>query len=153
MALGRPTADQAMLTTEDGVVQREQLPTNVEHRPFPGYPTPNADAGMAAFGVPIYYGQINLSIAKSYTIHPTNQGQRGGIAARQVMMNEPRNSPSRSQFNEGYTIPVQQFGAQLTWDTPSGQHTAGKHLTQPSTKLASPFATAVPMRTRMPWDL
>lgn len=155
MALGKSSIDQIRLssTPDEGVVVREQLPTNVENRPFQGYPTPNGDASMASFGIPVYYGAINPEIAKSYVIHPTNQGQRGAIVARQSLMIEPRNNPSRSQFNEGYTLPIQQYSAVLTWDTPSGQHTAGKHLNQPSTKLASPFGTAVPIRTRMPWDL
>jgi hypothetical protein len=152
MALGKPNPNERMLQDGAELISRPQEPTSTEQRPFQ-YPMPNADASMAAFGIPVYYGALNLSIAKSYTIHPTNQGQRGGIASRQAMMFDPRNSPSRSQFNEGYTVPIQQYGATLLWDTPSGQHTAGKRQVQPSTKLASPFSTNVPIKTRMPWDL
>lgn len=153
MALGKPTPDQKFSQTFGVVAPLLAPSTNAEVQQLAGYPQPNVDASMASHGVPVYYVPLNLSIAKSYVINPTDQGQRGGIASRQVMMKDPRNSPARSQMSEGYTIPLQQFGAQLLWETPSGQHTAGKHLTQPSTKLASPFGTSVPITTRMPWDL
>lgn len=155
MALGKPTRDQVFLD-DSGVPLRTFVgPTTseTENRPFQGYPTPNGDASMSSYGVPVYYIPLNAEIAKSYVISPTDQGQRGGIASRQTMMKDPRNTPSRSQFNEGYTIPVQQFGAQILWETPSGQHTAGQLPRQPSTKLASPFTTSDPIHTRMPWDL
>lgn len=153
MALGKPTPDQKFSETFGVVAPLTAPQQTYEVRSVQGYPNPNTDASMSAQGIPNYYVPLNIEIAKSYVIHPTNQGQRGGIAARQVMMNDPRNSPSRSQFNEGYTIPIQQYGAQITWETPSAQNTAGKLPTQPSMKLASPFTSAAPIPTRMPWDL
>jgi len=119
---------------------------------LPAVPSPNMDAGLASRGVPNFYIPMNIEIAKAYVVNPTNQGQRGGIAARQTMMMDPRNSPSRSQFSEGYTIPIQQFTSNNTWQTPSGQNTAGVPQRQPSTKFVSPFS-APPIPTRMPWDL
>lgn len=100
----------------------------------------------------ISYIPINEEIAKSYVIHPTNQGQRGGIASRQSMMYDPRNSPSRSQFSEGYTNPVQVFASQNSWQTPTGLSSKGQRQRQPSTKTVSPFSR-LPIPTRMPWDL
>jgi hypothetical protein len=113
---------------------------------------PNVIASEAAMGVPNYYIPINPSIWKSYVAVPTNQGQRGGIAARQSMMFDPRNSPSRSQFVQAYTDPVQSFAAGNTWQTPSGLSSKGNRGNQPSIRKVSPFST-VPIPTRMPWDL
>jgi hypothetical protein len=153
-ALGRPTRDQVFLKNWDNLPQPIiAAPGHLEARPIGLYQTPNTDAAMGQNSQPVHYLGLNPEIAKAYTIVPTNQGQRGGIASRQVMMMDPRNSPSRSQFSEGYTIPIQEFGAQILWQTPSAQHTAGKVLTQPSTKLASPFTTSSPIPTRMPWDV
>lgn len=100
----------------------------------------------------IAYIPMNPEIAKSYVIHPTNQGQRGAIASRQSMMYDPRNSPSRSQKSEGYTDPAQIFASSNTWQTPSGLSSKGERLSQPSTKVVSPFSN-LPIATRMPWDL
>ena len=153
MALGKSTRDQVFLD-DSGVPSTNVQPFIAsDHRGLITYPLPNVDASLGSKGIPNFYIPINPEIAKAYVINPTNQGQRGGVAARQSMMNDPRNSPSRSQKSEGYTVPIQQFGAQITWETPSGQHTAGKLPTQPSTKLASPFSTSSPIATRMPWDV
>lgn len=151
MALGKSTRDQVSLD-DSGVTENRGVVTR-EIGFIPMAPTPNMDAALGSHGVPNFYARINPEIAKSYVINPTNQGQRGGVASRQVMMNDPRNSPSRSQKSEGYTIPIQLFTSQILWETPSGQHTAGKLPSQPSTKLASPFSTSNPIPTRMPWDL
>ncbi len=113
---------------------------------------PNVTAGRAAIGVPNYYIPINAEIAKSYVIPPTNQGQIAAIAQRRSMMYDPRNSPSRSQFSQGYTDPLQYFSAGNTWNQDSGLSSKGQRLRQPSTKAVSPFAN-LPIPTRMPWDL
>ena len=115
--------------------------------------SPNVAASLqtASHDMRMYIG-INPEIWKSYVAVPTNQGQRAAVAQRGSMMFDPRNSPSRSQFSEGYTIPIQNFSAYNTWNTPSGQTSVGKRLSQPSTKAVSPFASA-PIPTRMPWDV
>lgn len=151
MALGKRGIDQMGLNTTVGIIV--PLQPTVDKDRMPSGVQPNVDASMNSFGIPVFYGNINPEIAKSYYIHPTSQGQRAAVASRQSMMFDARNSPSRSQKNEGYTLPIQQYGAQITWATPSGQNTAGKRQSQPSIKQASPFSTAVPIPTRMPWDL
>ena len=99
------------------------------------------------------YIAINPEIWKSYVAAPTNQGQRAAIAARQSMMYDPRNSPSRSQFSQGYTAPIQSFKSNNTWQTPTGSEpSGGLRQRQPSLKAVSPFVSA-PIPTRMPWDL
>src|SRR4051812_24625216 len=100
MALGSPQRDGIHLD-DDGVTENRGIVTS--HLGYiPNAPTPNTDAALGSHGVPNFYAAINPEIAKSYIINPTNQGQRAGIASRQVMMNDPRNSPSRSQKSEGY---------------------------------------------------
>lgn len=129
-------------------------PTINQNRVVDPYPKQDIakETALAAQGIPNYYGAINVGIAKSYFINPTNQGQRGGIAARQSMMFDPRNSPSRSQFLQGYTNPVQLFQSGNTWNADSGLSSKGQRTRQPSTKAVSPFAS-VPIPVRMPWDL
>lgn len=99
------------------------------------------------------YINLNPEIWKAYVAIPTNQGARGGRAARASMMYDPRNSPSRSQFQEGYTAPIQTFQSNNTWQTPTGSEpSGGLRMRQPSLKAVSPFVSA-PIPTRMPWDL
>ena len=99
------------------------------------------------------YINDNIEIAKAYVISPTNQGQRGGVAARMSMMYDPLNSPSRSQKMQGYTNPVQVFASTNPWTgAEGGQVKSGKRQKQPSTKTVSPFSN-LPIPTRMPWDL
>ncbi len=98
------------------------------------------------------YIPLNTTIWKSYVPNPTNQGQRAAVAQRQSMMFDPRNSPSRSQKQEGYTAPLQLFASSNVWQTPNGQTSKGKRMKQPSVKQVSPFAS-LPIPTRMPWDL
>lgn len=96
---------------------------------------------------------MNPEIAKSYVIHPTNQGQVAAVAQRQSMMYDPRNNPSRSQFQEGYTQPIQQFAAPQSYVGAEGaQVQSGMVIKQPSSKAVSPFSR-LPIPTRMPWDL
>ena len=113
---------------------------------------PAESAGRAAIGIPNYYIPLNDEIAKAYVIFPTNQGQTAAIAQRQTMMFEPRNNPSRSQFQQGYTDPIQDLVGTNTWNVDSGLSSKGQRLRQPSTKAVSPFA-ALPIPVRMPWDL
>ena len=153
MALGLPSRDQVFMQ-DDGLPLVRYYPTpgaSVEQQSF--YPEPDYQASVGAIGVANRYIRLNPEIAKSYVINPTNQGQRAGIAARASMMFQPRNSPSRSQISEGYTIPIQDFTANNVWETPSGQHTAGEVQSQPSIKRVSPFTTSSPIQTRMPWDV
>lgn len=97
------------------------------------------------------YSRLNPSIAKAYFIAPTNQGQRAGKASRQSLMYDPRNSPSRSQFMQGYTPPLQVFASSNTWQI-AGATSKGTRAKQPSLKFVSPFGRN-PIPVRMPWDL
>ena len=76
---------------------------------------------------------------------PFNASARASAAQRKVMFYDPRNNPSRSQFNQGYTQPVQVFAVANTWQAPSGQDSVAKRATQPSTKLPGPGLTTVPV--------
>lgn len=98
------------------------------------------------------YMPINLSIQKSRVIHPTNQSQRAAVASRQVMMDDPRDVPSRSQKVEAYTSPAQLFAATNTWNDQRGTSSRGTRQKQPSLKTVSPFSR-LPIPVRMPWDL
>jgi hypothetical protein len=118
----------------------------------PGMSYDQQVAAMHTYTPSVAYIPINLSIAKSYVIHPTNQGQRAAIAQRQTMMFEPRGNPARSQVSQGYTAPAQLFEATNTWNTPTGKTSRGKRRSQPSVKDVSPFSR-LPITTRMPWDL
>jgi hypothetical protein len=114
---------------------------------------PNIDAsGSGLFANIRTYMGMNPQIAKGYVINPTDQGQRAAMSQRASMMYDPRNSPSRSQFSEGYTAPIQRFAVSNTWNTPSGLSGKADRARQPSTKLVSPYSS-LPIPTRMPWDL
>lgn len=64
------------------------------------------------------------------------------------MANGARNSPSRSQYSEGYTPPFQYFASSNSWQTPAGRESRGRRARQPSTKFASPKAL---IPTQVPW--
>lgn len=151
MALGRSPRDQQFLRSFGSplpIINSDAGHfTGVESRSF--YPTPNQDA--VSTNGPAQYIGMQVEMQKSRNIAPTNQGHRAALASRRSMMIDPRDNPSRSQVNEGYTIPVQEFRAVNAWQTPSGQNTAGKRQSQPSMKFVSPFNS--PIKTRMPWDL
>lgn len=153
-----PTRDQTFLTPLTVV-----LPTRVVHTDIPGRLVrasdpevlnaplnagPQAQLSLAGQS----YIPLNSTIWKSYVPNPTNQGQRAAVAQRQSMMFDPRNSPARMQFSEGYTAPLQLFASSNVWQTPNGQTSRGKRIKQPSIKQVSPFAS-LPIPTRMPWDL
>ena len=92
--------------------------------------------------------KLNEKIANALYHFPVNQAFRASVAQRQVMFNDPRNTPSRSQFSEGYTSPFQYFAASNTWQTPSGQNSKGRRASQPSIKFAGP-RYLIP--TTVPW--
>lgn len=99
------------------------------------------------------YSRLSVEVAKANFIAPSNQGHRAAMASRRSMMYDPRNSPDRSQFQEGYTAPIQQFASSNTYNTPNGATVqSGNRARQPSTKFVSPFSY-LPIPTRMPWDL
>jgi len=151
MAL-RGTRDQAFLRSFGSpppTIRPDVGQSHLGHTGLPYEQILKASHGIASS---VAYIPLNPEIAKSYVIAPTNQGQRGGIAARQSMMYDPRNTPSRSQKQEGYTEPVQVFASQNSWQTPIGLSSKGERERQPSTKLVSPFSN-LPIATRMPWDL
>ena len=115
-------------------------------------PYPNMAASAASNNIPGIYMSFTPEMWKDRVAVPTNQGQRGGIAARQSMMYDPRNSPARSQMVQSYTSPIQTFASSNTWQVASGQSSKGTRQRQPSTKLVSPFES-LPIPTRMPWDV
>ena len=100
-----------------------------------------------------FYSGFVPEILKANYLNPSNQGFRGRTAYNATWMDTPRNSPSRSQFVQGYTQAIQAFAASNTWNTPNGSSvTSGKRASQPSTKFVSPFSS-LPIPTAMPWDL
>jgi hypothetical protein len=100
-----------------------------------------------------FYGGFVPEIAKANFIAPTNQGHRAAIDSRESMMYNPRNSPSRSQFSEGYTEAIQVFAASNTWQLAGPQDVNnGVRPKQPNQKFVSPFSS-LPIPVRMPWDL
>jgi hypothetical protein len=112
---------------------------------------PPMQIDYGALGSAIFYGGFVPEIAKANFIAPSNQGHRAAIDSRQSLMYDPRNSPSRSQFSEGYTQAIQVFAASNTWQI-AGETSKGTRAKQPSTKFVSPFAS-LPIPVRMPWDL
>ena len=102
------------------------------------------------------YAGMNDLIGRALNQFPINAAARAfnlqrGIAqspTNGAMENGPRNTPSRSQFSQGYTAPFQYFASSNTWQTPSGQSSRGRRAVQPSTKFAGPRA---PIPTAMPW--
>ena len=100
-----------------------------------------------------FYAGFVPEVAKANYLAPSNQGFRGRVAYNATWMDTPRNTPSRSQFLEGYTQAIQAFAASNTWNTPNGSSVvSGKRASQPSTKFVSPFSS-LPIPTSMPWDL
>jgi hypothetical protein len=99
-----------------------------------------------------FYGTFVPEIAKANFIAPSNQGHRAAIDSRQSMMYNPRNSPSRSQFSEGYTQAIQVFAASNTWQLAGPTDSPGTRAKQPNQKFVSPFSS-LPIPVRMPWDL
>jgi hypothetical protein len=99
-----------------------------------------------------FYSSFVPEVAKANFIAPSNQGHRAALDSRQSMMYDPRNSPSRSQFSEGYTQAIQVFAASNTWQLTGPVDSPGTRAKQPNQKFVSPFSS-LPIPTRMPWDL
>ena len=113
---------------------------------------PPMQIDYGTLGAAQFYGGFVPEVAKANFIAPSNQGHRAAIDNRQSLMYDPRNSPSRSQFVEGYTQAIQVFASNNTWNTTTGDTSKGTRAKQPSTKFVSPFAS-LPIPVRMPWDL
>lgn len=113
---------------------------------------PPMQIDYGALGSAIFYGGFVPEIAKANFLAPSNQGHRAAIDSRRSLMYDPRNSPSRSQFAQGYTQPIQVFAASNTWQLSGPTDSPGTRAKQPSTKFVSPF-TSLPIPVRMPWDL
>lgn len=112
---------------------------------FPDYGTSlNSPGFYAAAGV--------TEIAKANFLSPSVQGHTAALASRQSLMFDPRNSPSRSQFSEGYTQPLQVFAASNTWQLAGPTDSPGTRAKQPNQKFVSPFSS-LPIPVRMPWDI
>ena len=76
---------------------------------------------------------------------PFNAAARASAAQKRVAFFDPRNSPSRMQFCQGYTQPYQVFAASNTWQTPTGQDSVARRAYQPSAKLPGLGSTTVPV--------
>lgn len=95
--------------------------------------------------------QLNSLIDRAIHQFPVNAAYRASQAQRRVMFFDPRNSPARMQFSQGYTVPYQRFSASNTWQTPSGSTSVGRRASQPSIKYAGPQG-GISVPTRMPWE-
>lgn len=98
------------------------------------------------------YAGLNNLIAESYdeTQPPYAQGQKLHRIAYGAFFIRPNHSPSISQKLQAYTAPLQRFYTATPLNTPSGDNSAGRRLSQPNQKFAN---TQVPIVTSMPWDL
>lgn len=92
--------------------------------------------------------KLNSLIDRAINQWPVNQAYRASQLQRQTMFIQPRNTPSRSQFSQGYTSPYQYFAGSNSWQTPAGQTSRGRRPAQPSIKFAGP-RYAIPVA--MPW--
>ena len=114
-------------------------------------PTAIPDYGTS--GQAVFYARSGVTeVAKANFVAPTTQGHRAAIANRSTLSYEPNNSPSRSQFSEGYTIPLQIFAASNTWQLAGPNDSPGTRAKQPNQKFVSPFSS-MPIPVRMPWDI
>ena len=113
-------------------------------------PQPNIDPGYGT-GLNAFYATFVPEIAKANFVNPSNQGRLAEENIRSgYMPAKGVNTPSRSQFSEGYTAAIQVFSAPDL--RAAGGTSTGKRASQPSTKFVSPFSS-LPIPTRMPWDL
>ena len=149
-----PTRDQVFLRsfgTPPPTIQSDRRTfSGIIGRPV-NAPDIHADVEAAANAYPFYFG-LNASIWKA-NFDVTNQGRRGSNAQQAVMLTGPANNPSRSQFVERYTAPIQLFASANTWQIPAGQASRGKRSAQPSLKIVSPFSASAPIPAKMPWDV
>lgn len=101
-----------------------------------------------------FYAGFVPEIAKANLINPSNQGHRALADIKSGYFGVIGNAkPSRSQFSEGYTQPIQVFAASNTWQLAGpNDNNNGVRPKQPNQKYVSPFSS-LPIPTRMPWDL
>ena len=99
------------------------------------------------------YAAINPLIRESYARKspPFAQGQRLHGIAYGSMFIQPNDSPHPAQFLTAYTQPLQQFYQTNTFNSPAGDVSPGRRLSQPNGRFAAPSQLPVP--TNMPWDL
>jgi hypothetical protein len=114
--------------------------------------TPSRTIQYGALESAAFYAGFVPEIAKANFINPSNQGHRAALDSRQTLMFDPRNSPSRSQFSEGYTAALQTFAASNTWQLAGPVDSPGTRAKQPNQKFVSPFSS-LPIPVKMPWDL
>ena len=96
------------------------------------------------------YSGMNVAYTKFEHYLPASQPRILANAQRRLMITPPSNNPSRSQFSQGYTDPIQMFAASNSWQQPAGQMVAGKVPKQPSLSFASPGNMTIP--TQMPFQ-
>lgn len=117
-------------------------------------------ATVAQPNVPVEYGALQSQfyagfvpeVRKANYINPSTQGHRALGQAMGSYRGWGANTPSRSQFSEGYTEPIQVFAASNTWQLVGPTDSPGTRAKQPNQKFVSPFSS-LPIPTRMPWDL
>lgn len=96
------------------------------------------------------YSGLNPAFYKFNHYGPAAQPRILANAQRLMMLTPVSNNPSRSQFQQGYTDPIQMFAASNSWQSPSGQMSVGSVPMQPSLRFASPQSLKFP--TKMPWQ-
>lgn len=100
-----------------------------------------------------FYAGFVPEVAKANYLNPSNQGKRAlGIQEANYTPAGANHNPSRSQFSEGYTDPIQMFAASNTWQLAGPTDSPGSRAKQPSQKFVSPFSS-LPIPVKMPWDL
>ena len=99
-----------------------------------------------------FYAGFVPEVAKANYLAPSNQGRYLQDNYQFSRMADARNSPSRSQYLQGYTQAIQVFAASNTWQLAGPVDAVGTRARQPSTKFVSPFSN-LPIPVAMPWDL
>lgn len=96
--------------------------------------------------LPDYSGMGNVGYIKFEHYLPASQPRILANAQRKTMFTPVSNNPSRSQFSQGYTDPIQMFAASNSWQAPAGQMVAGEVPRQPSLQFASPGNLSIPTK-------
>ncbi len=135
-----------------GIRDGTGTPDKVDNKVPAKIAQPSVVMDYGTLGSAQFYGSFVPEVAKANFIAPSSQGHVAALQSRQSMMRMPRNNPSRSQFSEGYTQPIQVFAASNTWQLTGPTDSPGTRAKQPNQKFVSPFSS-LPIPVRMPWDL
>ncbi len=109
-------------------------------------------AAIAGWINPSKYGKINPLIRQAYdtSTPPYAQGARLRKIAYGSMFIQPSDNPQAAQFLTAYTQPLQNFYQTNTFNSPAGDVSPGRRISQPSAKTATP---QIPIPASMPWNL